>query len=296
MSRPRPPLTLRESLGYLNWLANPFARLDVAAVYDLIASRAPTERGLWLNLGYWRDARTLDDACEALAALVAETGGMGPGDRVLDVGYGLGEQDLLWAARYRPDSIVGLNITPGQVRVARARVAEAGLAGRIDLRLGSATAMPLEAGSFDLVVALECAFHFVTREAFFREAMRVLAPGGRLVTADIIPAPPKHGTRPSRSQRLSWGLVASKFPIPEANAYGRDGYRQRLAGAGFTAIRVESIREQVYGPLHRHIQADPAPIRRLHPLARPILYLSLLLDPERVYSGLDYVLVSARKP
>ncbi len=292
----RRPASLREAFAYLDWLFNPFSRIETTRVYDLLSTRAATRDGLYLNLGYWREARQLDEACDALAALVAETGGMGPGDEVLDVGYGFGDQDLYWMRRYRPARITGLNITASQVRVAQDRMREAGLADRIDLRQGSATCMPIPEASCDLVIALECAFHFRTREAFFAEAMRVLRPAGRLVSADIIPTAPVDGIRTSGAQRASWGLIARKFDIPRANAYGREAYADKLGAAGFGEIEVRSIRDAVYAPLHLSLRADPAPIRRLHPLVRPVLHAALLMDPGRVYAGLDYVLARAVKP
>jgi SAM-dependent methyltransferase len=63
--------------------------------------------------------------------------------------------------------------------------------------------MPVDADSVDVVIALECAFHFRTRQRFFREARRVLRPGGRLVTADIIPMPAAEGVREKVQQRIS---------------------------------------------------------------------------------------------
>jgi ubiquinone/menaquinone biosynthesis C-methylase UbiE len=291
-----PPGPLRESLRYLNWVFNPLQSLDVTQVYDLLSTRAPTERGLWLNLGYWREARTLDDACVAMAELLAERSDMQSGDRVLDVGFGFADQDIHWARHQAPQAIVGLNITASQVAVARARVADLGLSDRIDLREGSATAMPLPDGTFDVVTALECAFHFRTRADFFVEAHRVLRPGGRLVVADILPMPPVTGRTARLKQRASWAMVSSKFRIPEENRYTSDEYAARLADAGFTGVQVESIRHEVYAPLHHYLARNQAPVARLHPLARVPAQLALSLNAETVYGGLDYVLAVARKP
>lgn len=286
----------RRYLEYLDWLYNPFKRWEVTRVYDLLSTDVATEQGLYLNLGYWTGDQTLDEACQALAGLVGERAEMGPGDRVLDVGFGFADQDLYWLERYRPAHIQGLNITASQVEVARRRVAERGQADRIDLRLGSATEMPLPSGSVDQVVALECAFHFKTRERFFAEAYRVLRPGGRLVTADIIPMTAAAEWGPRLKQRWSWHMVASRFAIPPENLYTRAGYVQRLAELGFSAIQVDSIRDRVYQPLHEYLRRHPRTLERLHPATRLPARIALALSADSVYAGLDYVLAVADKP
>jgi cyclopropane fatty-acyl-phospholipid synthase-like methyltransferase len=199
-----PTARTRRGLDFLNWLYNPLQGLDAIAVYDLLSTDSATERGLYLNLGYWREAAVdIDEASEALAMLVAKTARIGREDRVLDCGFGFGDQDILWAKTLTLERIIGLNITASQVAVARRRISAFGLDNRVDLRHGSATDMPVDADSVDVVIALECAFHFRTRQRFFREARRVLRPGGRLVTADIIPMPAAEGVREKVQQRIS---------------------------------------------------------------------------------------------
>jgi SAM-dependent methyltransferase len=293
---PRRP-GLRISVGFLNWLFNPLQRNDVRSVYNLLLDQSPTQRAYYLNLGYWQQAQTLDDACDALVRLVGERARLSADDLLLDLGFGFGDQDLLWWREFAPRRILGLNITASQVARARARIAEAGLtSGQIELRLGSATAMSVAAKSVDVVSALECAFHFQTRERFFVEALRVLRPGGRLVLADIIPLPPAATWRERLLQQLTWSLVAGKFAIPKANAYPLEPYRAKLAAAGFSDIRIESIRDRVYAPLHAYLREHPEVLARLHPLLALAIRLALRLDAETLFSGLDYVLVSASKP
>lgn len=282
--------------GLLLWAWTPFARLGVSDLYGRLATRAFTERGLYLNLGYWKSARNIDEACEALASLVAETAGMGAEDEVVDVGFGFADQDMLWAERFGPRHITGLNVTPIQVRIGSERVRRRGLADRITLRQGSATAMPLPDASCDVVTAVECAFHFDTREAFLAEAFRVLRPGGRLVLADIIRAAPVPAGWKRRVQDFTWSQFAQKFAIPPANADQREGYAAKLLAAGFEAVQVVPIGEQVFPGWHRALAEDPALFRRL-PFAGRLPYRALLkLDAGTVYAALDYVLASARKP
>ena len=238
----------------------------------------------------------LDDACVAMAMLVAETAGIGPASKVVDVGFGFADQDMLWVDRLGAGHITGLNITPSQVRLAQERVAARGLADRITLLEASATAMPLPDAAFDQVVGVECAFHFDTREQFFREAFRVLRPGGRLVLADVIRAKPDPSRWRRRMQDFNWRFFTEKYAVPAANADDRASYAAKLRASGFTAERVDSIRHHVYPGLHHYMATEPAMLRRFHPLARLPYRMTLLFPADSVYSAYDYVLAVAEKP
>jgi SAM-dependent methyltransferase len=154
-----------------------------------LVDRCGHRNGLYLNLGYWTGEQTLDEACQALAALVAERSAMGPATGCwtsasvsptrTSIGFGP-------TARSHPG--------PEHHRLPGGRRTRAGQRTSVSKTASTCAkarprTMPLPSNSVDKVVALECAFHFKTRERFFAEAFRVLRPGGRLVTADIIPMP-----------------------------------------------------------------------------------------------------------
>lgn len=200
---------------------------------------------LWSNLGYWKDARTTVDAQMALARLLADAVQLGPGNELLDVGCGSGDQDLLWCRERQPRRIAGVEITPVRADLANRRAAAAGLADRIHVEVGSATKLDAPDCSFDKVTALECAMHFDTRERFFSEAFRVLRPGGRLGLADIA-AGPDRARGGSFAATLVQRATRRVSSIPEANVYSIDTYRDKLNAQGFRDIEIVSIGDHVF--------------------------------------------------
>jgi tocopherol O-methyltransferase len=122
-------------------------------------------------------------ALENTNRVLADLIDMKAGERVLDAGCGIGGSSL-WLARNRGVEVVGITLVPSQVRRARTQAARQGLDASVRFDVADYTDTRLDAGSFDVVWALESLCHAPAKSAFYREAARLLRPGGRLIVAE----------------------------------------------------------------------------------------------------------------
>lgn len=101
------------------------------------------------------------------------------GDRVLEVGCGVGACLRILAEAFPGIRLAGIDIAPAQVEYARRYLGQAGL-GESDLREGDASELPWEDNTFDRVFMMWILEHVENPEMVLREALRVLKPGGTI--------------------------------------------------------------------------------------------------------------------
>ncbi len=111
--------------------------------------------------------------------LLACEAGICTGQRILDVGSGLGGPARRFAYKYGA-IVSGLELSEPVYRTAVALTSLVGLADRVGFLLGSALRMPYEDGTFDVVVMQHCTMQVAEKHQMFGECMRVLHPRGVL--------------------------------------------------------------------------------------------------------------------
>lgn len=198
--------------------------------------------GGYLNFGYWsRPGMRYEEAAAELVRRTGQLLGLGSGSVLLDVGCGMGSQDVLLWRTFRPHSMDALDVTWKHVERARERAQRAGLpADRVRFHHGTATALPFADQSFTHLLSIEAPEHFDTREDFFREAHRVLRSGGVMVLCDYgLARPPR-----TMTERTLVEAARRLWQVPRANIYENDVYRTKLEAAGFSDVTIENVGAQ----------------------------------------------------
>lgn len=161
------------------------ADADAARLAAVRADRAASAAA-WFesHAGEWDAIRSLHIAESQVEAAMAAVLGDAPIARLIDIGTGTGRMLELFADRARV--ALGIDRSSEMLRLARAKLSEAGLA-HAELRQADLYALPLADGAADVAI-LHHVLHFAQQPgAAIAEAARVLSAGGRLLIADFAP-------------------------------------------------------------------------------------------------------------
>jgi len=172
-----------------------------------------------------------------------------PGETVLDLGSGAGI-DAFLASREVGDKgrVIGVDMTPAMLVRARANAAKVG-AQNVEFRLGEIEHLPVADGSVDVIIS-NCVINLSPdKPQVFREAMRVLKPGGRMLVSDLV-------LTKALPESVRTSLEAYVGCV--AGASMKADYLRLIREAGFKDVEV--VREDSYGDKASCWDGMPAPL------------------------------------
>lgn len=227
--------------------------------HDLSEKILNTGDQYWGNLGYWQAGDDYSMACKGLANQLAVAAGLNSSSRILDVGFGCGDQLLLWLNEHRIESLCGINYSFSQTAVAQQRLVSNGYLEAAD-NIHSADVSKLldlpqlktaHLNEINTVLALDCAYHFPSREQFIRDSFTLLIESNnpqpkRIVLTDIVLA--------KDLSQLSWpkkGILKGMLwlsRIPQNNIVPEKDYISTLQDIGFKKVDSQDISEFVFLP------------------------------------------------
>lgn len=173
--------------------------------------------------------------------------GLSPARSVLDIGSGVGGPARFLAATHGC-RVTGIDLSPSFVEAARYLTARTGQGDRVSFETGDALALPFADGRFDAVLLQHVAMNIPDRARLYREIRRVLKPGGRFGTFDVVQA----GGEPHYP--LPWARTIRTSALLTAQAT-----RDAAEAAGFRTLVWQDDTEEAKAWFARLRDSGPPP-------------------------------------
>jgi tocopherol O-methyltransferase len=191
-----------------------------------------------LHFGYYDEkANNHQQAIIRANEVLAEFADIRPGSRVVDAGCGLGHSSE-WLAKQLGAIVTGITIVPKQVDTINRRLQKHPVA-NVDFLVADYLHMPFADNSVDIVWAFESVCHAASKLEFYKEAYRVLKPGGRIAMAEYI----RTGRPMTGEKEKLLQAVFSPWAIPDLDTIKE--HEQHARQAGFHAFKHRDITPHV---------------------------------------------------
>ncbi len=209
----------------------------------------------WGNLGFWVpcDNSNLElnypQACHNLACEVAHMAGLKDHHKLLDTGFGCGDQLVVWLEEFKVNSLVGVNLSVSQTQHAQQKIAALNLHANItcDLQTGDSCLPSNWQGldkNFDRIIALDCIYHFTDKQQYFSLCKQHLADSGALVVSDLL----LQSGQLTLWQQLVLKSICYFSHIPLRNLKTLVEYQSELTSMGLVISKDRDISGQVFLP------------------------------------------------
>lgn len=200
-------------------------------------------RDVAVHFGYYDEhADRHAEALDNLNRVMAELAAIRPGDRVLDAGCGLGNA-CFWLSEHRQAHTTGISIVARQIadcQKAAAKLARSPIVrNTVEFFEADYCHTPFADATFDVVWACESVCHATSKAEFYKEAFRLLKPGGRLVMAEYM----RTGRPVSEKGERLLAEWLRPWAIPDIDTEAE--HRAGAAAAGFERVQMQDVTRQV---------------------------------------------------
>jgi cyclopropane fatty-acyl-phospholipid synthase-like methyltransferase len=187
-----------------------------------------------IHYGFWdKETKNHQEALLNTNKTLAEKAHIGRGDRVLDAGCGVGGS-AIWLAKQYGCEVVGITISPNQVRKARETATKEGVRDLVQFEEQDFIHTSFEDESFDVVWGIESVCYAEVKKDFLREAYRLLKPTGRLIISDgFLLREPRENKEQESLNNFLVGLAVPNLSSPR-------NFEDDLRSIGFKNISSEN--------------------------------------------------------
>jgi tocopherol O-methyltransferase len=192
-----------------------------------------------LHFGYYDEkASNHERAIVRANEVLAEFGNIKKGATIVDAGCGLG-QSTEWLATNYEAKVTGITLVTKQVEAIHKRLQKKPVA-NVDFKVADYLSMPFENNSLDVVWAFESVCHAANKLDFYKEAYRVLKPGGKVLIAEYL-----RNKRPlEKHQEAMLADIFHKWAIPDLDTLQE--HQEHAIEAGFTAFKNRDVTKNVF--------------------------------------------------